>query len=68
MGNINLDPLFVIPAQASSGTPTLSGNFHIQSGSPVVDQGTSTGASSDDIDGDGRPIGSGLDMGADEKE
>jgi predicted outer membrane repeat protein len=67
-GNINLDPVFVTPAQASSGTPTPAGDFHIQSGSNVVDQGTGTGAPADDIDGDSRPLGSGIDMGADEKE
>jgi predicted outer membrane repeat protein len=63
-GNINLDPIFVTPVQASSGTPTPAGNFHIQSGSPVINQGTLTGAPSDDIDGDTRT--GNPDMGADE--
>ena len=67
-GNINLDPVFVTPAQAGSGSPTTAGDFHIQSGSNVIDQGTATGAPADDIDGDSRPLGSGIDMGADELE
>jgi len=67
-GNINVDPSFVNYQQASSGNPTSAGNFHIQSGSPVVNQGTASGAPSDDIDGDSRPLGGGIDMGADEKE
>ena len=45
---------------------TTAGNFHIQAGSNVIDQGTSTNAPSDDIDGEGRPNGGGIDMGADE--
>jgi hypothetical protein len=43
-GNINLDPVFVISAQASSGSATIAGDFHIQFGSNVIDQGTATGA------------------------
>ncbi|RJR16407.1 MAG: hypothetical protein C4581_09960, partial [Nitrospiraceae bacterium] len=67
-GNINADPLFVNFQQATSGNPTSAGDFHIQSGSPVVNQGTASGAPSNDIDGDSRPLGGGYDMGADEKE
>ena len=67
-GLTNQDPLFVTPAQASSGTPNPAGNFHIQAGSNVVDLGTGTGAPAVDIDGQARPLGSGIDMGADEKE
>lgn len=66
-GNINSDPIFVIPAQATSGTPTTAGDFHIcyasgrpagcTSGpSPCIDTGnTYTGVPSDDIDGNTRP-------------
>ena len=67
-GNINLDPIFVTPAQAGRGTPTPAGDFHIQSDSNVIDQGTATDAPADDIDGDLRPQGAGIDMGADELE
>ncbi len=54
-GNINADPLF-----------SASGNYRLGAGSPCIDAGTATGAPADDIDGDTRPQGSGIDMGADE--
>ncbi len=66
-GNINSDPIFVAPAQASSGNPTTSGDFHIcyASGSPAgctsgpspcIDTGnTYTGVPGDDIDSNTRP-------------
>jgi parallel beta-helix repeat protein len=69
--NINLDPMFVTPILSSSA-PTTAGNLHLQSGSPCIDMGTSSGAPSDDIDGNSRPQdgnASGTaeyDMGADE--
>ncbi len=52
---IDDDPLFV------GGTPF---DYHLKSVSPAIDQGTSTGAPSDDIDGDSR-TGS-IDIGSDE--
>jgi hypothetical protein len=52
-GNINADPLFV-------GV----GDYHLTSGSPCIDAGTSDGAPAYDINGDGRPFGAGYDMGA----
>ncbi|MDH4099374.1 MAG: hypothetical protein OEV28_02215 [Nitrospirota bacterium] len=65
-GNIKLDPLFVNLQQALPGNPTTAGDFHILNGSPVIDTGTTSGAPSDDIDGDARPQIQGIDMGADE--
>ncbi|TAN52704.1 MAG: hypothetical protein EPN21_03305, partial [Methylococcaceae bacterium] len=65
-GNINNDPLFVTLAQASSGSPTTAGNFHLQSTSPARNVGTATGAPADDIDGEARPQAGGYDMGSDE--
>ena len=52
------NPLFV----------SLSGfDFHLNSGSPAIDSGSSTGAPSFDYDGAARPNGAGVDMGAFEK-
>jgi hypothetical protein len=64
-GNITCDPSFVNEVPASSA-PTDTGDYHLQSGSDCIDKGTSSGAPTDDIDGDLRPQGSGYDMGADE--
>lgn len=54
-GNINAAPQF-----------NGGGDYHLTSGSPCIDSGTSSGAPSDDIDGDNRPYGAGFDMGSDE--
>jgi len=54
-GNIVDDPLFVDPQ---------NGNYHLRSGSPCINVGTSIGAPKTDIDGDSRPQGAGYDMGA----
>ena len=43
-----------------------NGDYHLKSNSPAIDEGTSTGAPADDIDGDARPQGAGYDMGSDE--
>ena len=56
-GNIQNDPLFVDPGQS---------DFHLQPGSPCIDNGTQQGAPTDDIDGDARPQGLGVDIGVDE--
>ncbi|MHC4740637.1 MAG: choice-of-anchor Q domain-containing protein [Planctomycetota bacterium] len=55
-GNIDLDPLFD------------SDKYHLQSGSPCIDCGDSSGSycSGSDIDGQSRLIGAGVDIGADE--
>ncbi|MFC1559722.1 choice-of-anchor Q domain-containing protein [Candidatus Margulisiibacteriota bacterium] len=57
-GNISAEPVFVTTDEASADF------LHIDSSSPVIDQGTATGAPSDDYDGNPRPNGGGYDMGA----
>jgi hypothetical protein len=56
------------PAQDPLFVNATADNYHIQTGSPVIDQASATYAPDDDIDGDSRPIGAADDMGADEKE
>jgi predicted outer membrane repeat protein len=63
--NVNIDPLFVNPVSSTSA-PTSTGDYHLQIGSPCIDLGTSAGAPTHDLDNNIRPIGSGVDMGADE--
>ena len=52
-GNIDVDPLFVDPA---------NGDYHLQVGSPCIDAGTSVGAPAADIEG--TPRDAAPDMGA----
>jgi len=40
--------------------------FHLQNDSPCIGAGSAADASEDDFDGDARPMGSGVDIGADE--
>jgi len=54
-GNIDDNPLFV-----------GANDYHLTSGSPCIDKGTSEGAPDHDIDGDSRPLGNGYDIGSDE--
>ncbi|MEW6076645.1 MAG: choice-of-anchor U domain-containing protein [Thermodesulfobacteriota bacterium] len=62
-GNIDVDPLFVVPPDPAAA-PTTAGDVHLQAGSPGIDQGTATGAPATDIDGHTRDASP--DMGADE--
>lgn len=55
--NIIQDPLFVNP---------MSGDFHLQIGSPCINRGTENFAPTIDMDGDLRPFMGTVDMGADE--
>jgi len=54
-GNITADPLFVDPK---------AGDFHLQGGSPLIDKGIMENALPTDLEGNLRPCGNGLDMGA----
>jgi hypothetical protein len=56
-GNRVGDPLFVRPAWGTEG------DFHLNPGSPAMDRGASEGAPATDLDGNGRPRGSGVDIG-----
>jgi len=61
------NPNFVDPLIVALDQPVeLMGDYHLQSGSPAIDAGTSVGAPSVDFDDDGRPLGGGVDAGADE--
>ncbi|MDY6972807.1 MAG: right-handed parallel beta-helix repeat-containing protein [Thermodesulfobacteriota bacterium] len=54
-GNIDSDPLFV---------DSSNGDYHIALGSPCIDTGTYSGAPVTDIEGNTRPYGNAIDMGA----
>jgi len=56
-GDISADPLFVNDA---------ADDLHLRSDSPCIDAGTNAGAPATDFDGDPRPHGKGVDIGADE--
>ncbi|MDO8585418.1 MAG: choice-of-anchor Q domain-containing protein [Armatimonadota bacterium] len=66
------DPLFVDPGHWNDpGTPSdwsddtwVNGDYHLQSDSPRIDQGTNTNAPAEDIDGNPRPVNVTCDMGA----
>ncbi len=54
-GNLDSDPLFVDPA---------GHDLHLMENSPAIDAGTAAGAPAFDLDGNPRPNGAGIDMGA----
>ncbi|HEY4182547.1 MAG TPA: choice-of-anchor Q domain-containing protein [Kofleriaceae bacterium] len=49
-----------------AGDPKLDSTYHLLNGSPCIDVGTDTDAPSLDFDGDTRPQGDNVDIGADE--
>lgn len=60
-GNTQEAPSFVSPAWGTTG------NYRLNAGSAGIDQGTLSGAPSDDLDGVSRPVGSAVDIGAYER-
>lgn len=54
-GNLNMDPLFRDPSE---------GDYRLQRRSQLIDAGTRIGAPNNDLDGNRRPCGQGVDMGA----
>ena len=73
-GNAGTDVTFAqlgtIPAPVPSGNlgvdPLLDATYHLTVTSPMIDKGTSTEAPLDDLDGNSRPKGAAIDIGADE--
>lgn len=53
----NLDPLFVNAPNS---------DYHLTGSSPCIDAGRMEGAATDDMDGEPRPMGNGVEIGADE--
>lgn len=54
VGNFRQDPAFINPDR----------DFHLQPWSPCIDRGTADGAPANDMDGNIRPLGAGIDVGA----
>jgi hypothetical protein len=54
------------PAGLQVVDPMLDGSFHLNKASPLIDKGTKTEAPLTDMDGEARPKGAGVDVGADE--
>lgn len=57
----------ITPAQNPLFADAAADDYHVQAGSPVIDQANAAYAPADDIDGQPRPEGVADDMGADEK-
>jgi len=56
------------PASANFGAaPQLDATFHLMTGSPCIDAGTSADAPTTDMDGEPRPQGAAVDVGPDER-
>jgi hypothetical protein len=55
--NVGIDPMFV---------NDFTGDFHLQANSPMIDVGNDDWGPAVDIDGEARPYGHGVDLGADE--
>jgi hypothetical protein len=54
-GNLSIDPLFLDPK---------AGDYHLQAISPVIDKGMLDNAPGNDLEGNLRPCGNGIDIGA----
>ncbi len=66
-GNIVEDPKFVDADGRDDDPRTYQDNdWHLSGASPCIDAGTTLGTPTRDVDGEKRPQGSGVDMGADE--
>lgn len=63
-GNRNVDPRFIAPITATAA-PTLTGNYRLQSSSPVINVGNNLSVTvSTDLDGNPRIRGGVVDLGA----
>ncbi len=67
-GNTNADPLVARAGRWDHGS-WVEGDYHLQPGSPCIDAGTADGAPAEgapsrDIEGNHRPCGEGVDIGA----
>lgn len=54
------------PSACDKNDPKLDPSYHLLNDSPCIDKGTSTEAPAKDRDGDPRPLGNAVDIGADE--
>ncbi len=66
-GNISADPMFVDSTNEHFTDATMA-DYHLKKHSPAIDTGSLLGAPQIDIDGNSRPTGGGVDMGAYEEQ